>query len=169
MHPGAYDVLVMPNTWGDIISDLAGGVVGSLGLLGSSNIGLEHALFEPSHGSAPDIAGQGVANPASMIFSAAMMLRHLGEFNGADAVESALLATFADGCATPDVGGRATTREVVEEVLLRLESLPKKQRASSRRLAVRHDPDLRRDSLSVPGTWDEDETWDEEFVSAEKL
>lgn len=155
MHPGAYDVLVMPNTWGDIISDLAGGIVGSLGLLGSSNIGPDHALFEPSHGSAPDIAGRGVANPASMILSAAMMLRHLGEFSGADAVESALLATFADGCATPDVGGCATTSEVVEEVLLRLESLPKKRSSRRRRLAVNHDSGLRRCSLSVPGTWDD--------------
>lgn len=152
LHPSAYDILVMPNTWGDIVSDLAGGVIGSLGLLGSSNVGMEHALFEPSHGSAPDIAGHGVANPASMILSAAMMLRHLSEFKSADAVESALLATFADGCATPDVGGSATTQEVVQEVSARLAAMPSK-RNSRRDLDISHDSDLRRDSLSAPQLW----------------
>lgn len=158
MHPGKYDVLVMPNTWGDIVSDLAGGLVGSLGLLGSSNVGLEHALFEPSHGSAPDVAGRGIANPASTILSAAMMLRHLGELTSADSIENALLATFADGCATPDVGGTATTSEVVQETIVRLKPTTL-HRKSKRRVAVCHKPFSRRDSLSVPGPDFFENTW----------
>ena len=82
LQPQAYDVLVAPNCWGDIVSDLAGGVVGSLGLLGSANVGASHALFEAAHGSAPHIAGRGVANPASMMLSAAMLMRHVGEARG---------------------------------------------------------------------------------------
>lgn len=77
LRPEEFDVLVAPNCWGDIVSDLAGGIVGSLGLLGSSNVGNNHALFEASHGSAPDIAGLGVVNPTSMILSGAMLLRHV--------------------------------------------------------------------------------------------
>ena len=80
--PGDFDVLLLPNLYGDIISDLCAGLVGGLGLIPGANIGWEYAVFEPVHGSAPDIAGRGVANPIAMILSGAMMLRHLGEVSG---------------------------------------------------------------------------------------
>jgi len=121
IDPSAYDVLVAPNAWGDIVSDLTGGVVGSLGLLGSANIGAEHACFEASHGRAPDIANTGKANPASMILSAAMMLRHLGEVDAAASVEGALARALADGCVTPDLGGKMTTSEMAAAVCSRLQ------------------------------------------------
>eukprot|EP00041_Stephanoeca_diplocostata_P011293 m.183733 g.183733 ORF g.183733 m.183733 type:complete len:391 (+) comp18486_c0_seq1:167-1339(+) len=120
LRPEEFDVLVAPNCWGDIVSDLAGGIVGSLGLLGSSNVGNNHALFEASHGSAPDIAGQGVVNPTSMILSGAMLLRHVGEDGAADAVENAIKATLAAGSATKDLGGALSTSAFTEEVIRRL-------------------------------------------------
>ena len=83
----AYDVLVCPNLFGDLISDLAGGMAGSLGLCGSGNIGDTHSLFEPAHGSAPDIAGKGIASPISTVLSSALMMRQLGENAAADRVE----------------------------------------------------------------------------------
>ena len=113
-------MLVAPNCWGDIVSDLAGGIVGSLGLLGSSNLGPNHALFEASHGSAPDIAGKGVVNPASMILSGAMLLRHVGEGDAATSIEDAVRAALADGCATTDLGGRLSTSEFTDAVIERL-------------------------------------------------
>lgn len=115
-----YDVLVAPNCWGDIVSDLAGGIVGSLGLLGSSNLGPNHALFEASHGSAPDIAGKGIVNPASMILSGAMLLRHVDEGAAATSIEDAVRAALADGCATKDLGGKLSTSEFTDAVIERL-------------------------------------------------
>eukprot|EP00038_Savillea_parva_P009309 m.182665 g.182665 ORF g.182665 m.182665 type:complete len:365 (-) comp15593_c0_seq1:211-1305(-) len=117
MYPEAYDVLVAPNCWGDIVSDLAGGIVGSLGLLGSSNLGPKHALFEASHGSAPDIAGAGKVNPTSMILSGAMMLRHTGDEAGASAIEQAVRDALASGAATTDLGGKLSTTAFTDAVM----------------------------------------------------
>jgi len=114
--PERFDVIVTTNLFGDILSDLTAGLVGGLGIAASGNIGLEHAVFEPVHGSAPDIAGKGIANPAATIFSAAMMLEHLGEHAAAARLERAVDKVLAEGPRTPDLGGRATTREFAEAV-----------------------------------------------------
>jgi isocitrate dehydrogenase (NAD+) len=111
--PAAFDVLLLPNLYGDIISDVSAGLVGGLGLLPGANIGWEYAVFEPVHGSAPDIAGRGVANPIAMILSGAMMLRHVGELEAAERVERAVDDVLARGrVRTPDLGGDATTMGV---------------------------------------------------------
>jgi 3-isopropylmalate dehydrogenase len=117
MHPEEYGVVICPNLAGDMLSDLAAGLVGGLGLLPSANVGEDNALFEPVHGSAPDIAGEGIANPAAMILSAAMMLDHLGYDEDADRVRDAVEATLEDGPRTPDLGGSATTDEVTAAVI----------------------------------------------------
>ena len=117
MHPEDYGVVICPNLAGDMLSDLAAGLVGGLGLLPSANIGPENALFEPVHGSAPDIAGEGIANPAAMILSAAMMLEHLGYGDEAARVRDAVTAVLEDGPRTPDLGGDASTSDVTEAVL----------------------------------------------------
>ena len=120
LDPNQYDVIVCQNLAGDVLSDLAAGLVGGLGLLPSANVGAENALFEPVHGTAPDIAGEGVANPAATILSGAMLLAHLGyEDAGAD-VRSAVERTLDEGPRTPDLGGSATTEDVTEAVLRRL-------------------------------------------------
>ncbi|QLG63496.1 3-isopropylmalate dehydrogenase [Halorarum salinum] len=120
LDPAAFDVVVCPNLAGDVLSDLAAGLVGGLGLLPSANVGPERGLFEPVHGTAPDIAGEGVANPAAAILSAAMLLEHLGyDGEGAD-VRAAVEAVLSDGPRTPDLGGDAGTDEVAEAVRSRL-------------------------------------------------
>lgn len=110
LHPDAYDVIVTTNLFGDILSDVAAYLVGGLGMLPSANIGECHALFEPVHGSAPDIAGQDRANPVAAIRSAALLLRHAGDHPGADLVERAVEKTLASGVKTPDIGGTSGTR-----------------------------------------------------------
>ncbi|WP_018258321.1 isocitrate/isopropylmalate dehydrogenase family protein [Halomicrobium katesii] len=120
MHPEDYGVVICPNLAGDMLSDLAAGLVGGLGLLPSANVGEDNALFEPVHGSAPDIAGEGVANPAAMILSAAMLLDHLGYEDEGDRVRTAVEATLEDGPKTPDLGGSASTEAVTEAVVDRL-------------------------------------------------
>jgi 3-isopropylmalate dehydrogenase len=117
MHPEDYGVVICPNLAGDMLSDLAAGLVGGLGLLPSANIGPDNALFEPVHGSAPDIAGEGIANPAAMILSAAMMLDHMGYGEEATQVRDAVTAVLEDGPRTPDLGGDASTADVTEAVL----------------------------------------------------
>jgi isocitrate dehydrogenase (NAD+) len=115
--PELYDVLVLPNLYGDIVSDLAAGLVGGLGVAPGANIGEKAAVFEPVHGSAPKYAGQNKANPTALILSGALMLRHLGETAAADAVESAVRAVIAEGqTVTNDLGGSAGTREFAEAV-----------------------------------------------------
>lgn len=115
--PESFDVIVTTNLFGDILSDEGAGLVGGLGLIPSANIGEDAALFEPVHGSAPDIAGQGIANPIAMMLSAVMMLRHLGENEAADRFDNAILKVFSDAnILTGDLGGSATTMEVAEEV-----------------------------------------------------
>jgi 3-isopropylmalate dehydrogenase len=116
-RPAAYDVVVCPNLAGDVLSDLAAGLVGGLGLLPSANVGPDRALFEPVHGTAPDIAGQGIANPAASILSAAMLLEFLGEDDAGRRVRAAVEAVLADGPRTPDLGGDASTGDVTDAVL----------------------------------------------------
>ena len=119
-HPDWFDVVVASNLFGDILSDLGAAVVGSIGLAPSANLNPEReypSMFEPVHGSAPDIAGKGIANPIAQIWSGAMMLEHLGEAKAALAVEGAVDAVLArPDVRTPDLGGRANTREVGEAI-----------------------------------------------------
>jgi 3-isopropylmalate dehydrogenase len=119
-RPDEYGVVICPNLAGDVLSDLAAGLVGGLGLLPSANVGPDNALFEPVHGSAPDIAGEGVANPAATLLSGAMLLAHLGYDEAAAAVRSAVAGVLADGPRTPDLGGDASTEDVTAAVLERL-------------------------------------------------
>lgn len=115
--PESFDVIVTTNLFGDILSDEGAGLVGGLGLIPSANIGEDAALFEPVHGSAPDIAGQGKANPIAMMLSAIMMLRYLGENEAADKFDDAILKVLNDAnILTGDLGGSATTMELAEEV-----------------------------------------------------
>jgi len=119
-HPDWFDVVVGSNLFGGILSDLGPAVVGSFGIAPSANLSPEKELpsmFEPVHGSAPDIAGKGIANPIGQIWSGAMMLRHLGAAEAADAVESAIAATLASSrVRTPDIGGNSTTRDLGEAI-----------------------------------------------------
>jgi len=116
-EPETFDVLLLPNLYGDILSDLCAGLVGGLGLAAGANLGWEYAVFEPVHGSAPDIAGRGVANPIAMILSGAMLLRHLGEHGAAGAVEGAVDRVLAAGeVRTPDLGGTSSTDDVAAAV-----------------------------------------------------
>lgn len=117
MHPDSYDVIVTTNIFGDILSDAAAYLVGGLGMLPSANIGERHALFEPVHGSAPDIAGENVANPIAAIRSVAMLLRHFGDLASADIVEGAVCRVVDAGIRTRDLGGAAGTREFGAAVL----------------------------------------------------
>ena len=120
MNPTGYDVIVCPNLAGDVLSDLAAGLVGGLGLLPSANVGSERGIFEPVHGCAPDIAGEGVANPTATILSAAMLLDFLDYEDEAMAVRTAVEATLAEGPRTPDLGGSATTDAVADAIVDRL-------------------------------------------------
>jgi tartrate dehydrogenase/decarboxylase / D-malate dehydrogenase len=123
-RPDSLDVIVASNLFADILTDIGAAIQGGLGMAASANIAPDQpatpGLFEPVHGSAPDIAGRGIANPAGAIWSAALMLRHLGATAAADAVMDALEATCQDGPRTPDVGGSASTRDVGEAVALRV-------------------------------------------------
>lgn len=117
LNPEKYDVLVMPNLYGDILSDLCAGLVGGLGIIPGANIGKDCAIFEAVHGSAPDIAGTNKANPTALIQSAIMMLRYLGEHNAANTIERALEKVFIKGnVLTVDLGGSATTDEFTDEL-----------------------------------------------------
>ncbi len=120
-RPEDFDVLVAPNLYGDLVSDLAGGLIGGLGLCPSANLGDGYALFEPCHGSAPDIAGRNTANPTSQIRCGVLMLDHLGEHEAARRVEAALREVIAEGrWTTPDLGGSAGTREMAAAVAERV-------------------------------------------------
>jgi isocitrate dehydrogenase (NAD+) len=115
--PQDFDVLLLPNLYGDIISDLCAGLVGGLGLISGANIGWEYAVFEPVHGSAPDIAGQQQADPVAMILSGALLLRHLGEIDAAENVEWGVDETLRKAeVRTPDLGGTATTMAFAEAI-----------------------------------------------------
>jgi tartrate dehydrogenase/decarboxylase/D-malate dehydrogenase len=119
LHPEYFDVILTTNFIGDILSDLGGAIMGSLGLGPSGNINPEKefpSMFEPIHGSAPDIAGQGIANPVGAIWSGALMLEHVGEPQAADRIVKAIEQTVRDGILTTDLGGSATTAEVADHV-----------------------------------------------------
>ena len=120
LDPAGFDVIVTPNLAGDVLSDLAAGLVGGLGLLPSANIGPDNAVFEPVHGTAPDIAGTGVANPAAAVLSGAMLLEFLEEAEAGAAVRAAVEGVLADGPLTPDLGGEATTADVTAAIVDRL-------------------------------------------------
>jgi isocitrate dehydrogenase (NAD+) len=119
--PEELDVLVLPNLYGDIISDLCAGLIGGLGLAPGMNLGTEYAVFEPTHGSAPDIAGQGKANPIAMILSSVLMLRHLDRPTHANAIEQAVARVLAKGEVRPadlsPEGAPATTKEITEAII----------------------------------------------------
>jgi len=120
-QPSYYDVIVAPNLYGDILSDGAAALVGSLGLVPSANVGDGFAIGEPCHGSAPDIEGKGIANPIATLRSAALMLEFLGEEPAAAKIYAAVDASLDEGkVLSPDLGGKATTQEVLEDVLKRL-------------------------------------------------
>ena len=118
MKPEAFDVILLPNLYGDIVSDLCAGFVGGLGLIPSGNLGDDYALFEAVHGSAPDIAGQNLANPTALLQSSIMMLRHLEEYEIADQIENAIFAVYKEGqILTRDIGGTASTTEFTQAVI----------------------------------------------------
>jgi 3-isopropylmalate dehydrogenase len=126
-NPEQYDVVVSENIFGDILSEIAAGLVGGLGIAPSADVSLTHGVFQPSHGSAPDIAGQGIANPTAMILSAAMMLEWLGQrhdddrcVTAAQGIQQAVEATLATGVRTRDLGGTAGTQDVVDHVIATL-------------------------------------------------
>ncbi len=118
MRPEQFDVMVMENLYGDILSDLCAGLIGGLGLAPGANIGEQGAVFEAVHGSAPDIAGQGIANPTAILMSAIVMLRYIGESAAAKSVEDAMMAVFAEGAVrTKDLGGTAKTAEFANAII----------------------------------------------------
>jgi 3-isopropylmalate dehydrogenase len=127
-HPERFDVIVTENMFGDILSDLAAGLVGGMGVAPSGDVGAHHAVFQPCHGTAPDIAGEGTANPLATILSCVMLLDHLGRIKNDPApaaaarlIEKAVAVAMADGSVrTPDIGGHASTKAVTERVLSRL-------------------------------------------------
>ncbi len=121
MNPQQFDVMVMENLYGDIVSDLCAGLIGGLGLAPGANIGEIGAVFEAVHGSAPDIAGQGVANPTAILMSAILMLKHIGERDAAERTERAMLEVFAEGTTiTKDLGGTAKTADFANAIIDKL-------------------------------------------------
>jgi isocitrate dehydrogenase (NAD+) len=121
MKPEQFDVLLLPNLYGDIVSDLCAGLVGGLGVVPAANLGTEIGVFEAVHGSAPDIAGQNVANPMALLLSALLMLRHIGEGPMADRIMKALGVVLADDhVRTRDLGGTASTTEFASAICRRL-------------------------------------------------
>jgi isocitrate dehydrogenase (NAD+) len=126
-HPADLDVIVLPNLYGDIISDLCAGLIGGLGVAPGMNLGKDHAVFEPTHGSAPDIAGRNIANPIAMILSGGLMLRHLNKDREADRLDHAVAAVLAEGKhRPPDLrpqGEPATTSEMTEAIIDKIQGL----------------------------------------------
>ncbi len=121
MNPEKLDVLVMENLYGDILSDLAAGLIGGLGLAASANIGVDASVFEAVHGSAPDIAGKGLANPTALLLSACQLLQHISQGEVAKRIEAALFDTFKDkNSLTADLGGKASTSDFTETVISKL-------------------------------------------------
>jgi isocitrate dehydrogenase (NAD+) len=121
MDPMQFDMLLLPNLYGDVMSDLAAGLVGGLGVVPSANIGDECAMFEAVHGTAPDIAGKGFANPTALLMSSILMLDHLGERNAAERIQNALEKVYREAKhTTRDVGGKAGTTEFADAVIAAL-------------------------------------------------
>lgn len=124
MNPNQFDVIVTPNLYGDLLSDLASGLIGGLGLLPSSNLGTDYAMFEAVHGSAPDIAGKHIANPTALLWSACMMLEYLGQKECAGKIRRAVDKVLADGtCLTPDLHGTATTEEYRDAIIRKIREM----------------------------------------------
>jgi isocitrate dehydrogenase (NAD+) len=118
MRPEQFDIMLLENLYGDIVSDLCAGLIGGLGLVPGANIGERGAVFEAVHGSAPDIAGQGIANPTALLQSGVLMLRHINERDAAERIESALLKVFEEGkVRTRDIGGEAKTAEFADAII----------------------------------------------------
>jgi isocitrate dehydrogenase (NAD+) len=123
MNPSQFDVLLLPNLYGDIVSDLCAGLVGGLGVVPAANLGREIGVFEAVHGSAPDIAGKNAANPTALLLSSVLMLRHLDEGTVAGRIERALAAVLGAGrIRTRDLGGTATTSEYTDAICREIES-----------------------------------------------
>src|ERR1051325_2400194 len=121
MRPEQFDVMLLENLYGDIVSDLCAGLVGGLGLVPGANIGERGAVFEAVHGSAPDIAGQGIANPTALLQSGILMLRYIGEREAADRIEKAMLSVFEEGkVRTRDIGGTAKTAEFADAIIQKI-------------------------------------------------
>jgi isocitrate dehydrogenase (NAD+) len=121
MRPEQFDILLCENLYGDIISDLCAGLIGGLGLVPGANIGERGAVFEAVHGSAPDIAGKGIANPTALLQSAILMLSHIEEREAAEKIETALFEVFSEGnVRTRDIGGTATTDEFADVIISKL-------------------------------------------------
>jgi isocitrate dehydrogenase (NAD+) len=122
LDPQQFDVLLLPNLYGDIVSDLCAGLVGGLGVVGAANLGSDIAVFEAVHGSAPDIAGRGVANPTALLLSAVLMLRHIGEGGVADRIVAATGQVLEAGrTRTRDLGGTASTMDYADAICRALE------------------------------------------------
>ncbi|HEX8652065.1 MAG TPA: isocitrate dehydrogenase (NAD(+)) [Pyrinomonadaceae bacterium] len=122
MRPEQFDIMLLENLYGDIVSDLCAGLIGGLGLVPGANIGERGAVFEAVHGSAPDIAGQGIANPTALLQSGVLMLRHIGERDAAERIESAMLKVFQEGkTRTRDIGGEAKTMEFAEAIMVAMQ------------------------------------------------
>jgi isocitrate dehydrogenase (NAD+) len=118
LRPETFDILLLPNLYGDIVSDLAAGLVGGIGIVPGANMGESHAVFEAVHGSAPDIAGQGKANPTALMLSAVMLLVHIGEAEAGHKLQSAIEAVYREGKhLTGDIGGTASTEEFTDAVI----------------------------------------------------
>lgn len=125
MNPQQFDMLLLPNLYGDVMSDLAAGLVGGLGVVPSANIGENSAMFEAVHGTAPDIAGQGLANPTALLMSSILMLDHLGERSAARRIEAALEKVYREGKhTTRDVGGNANTKEFTDALIAAIQASP---------------------------------------------
>lgn len=119
-NPQKFDVLVLPNLYGDIVSDLCAGLIGGLGVAQGANIGFHHAVFEPVHGSAPDITRQNKANPTALLLSAIEMLKYIGENLYAEKIEKALMKALSGNILTPDLGGKATSKEFTNAIIKNL-------------------------------------------------
>src|ERR1700749_1410888 len=125
LDPGQFDMLLLPNLYGNVMSDLAAGLVGGLGIVPSGNIGDDCAMFEAVHGTAPDIAGKGLANPTALLLSSVMMLKHLGERSAALRIEQAVDKVYTEGeHTTRDVGGKAGTAEFTDAIISSLAPVP---------------------------------------------
>jgi isocitrate dehydrogenase (NAD+) len=123
MRPEQFDIMLLENLYGDIVSDLCAGLVGGLGLVPGANIGEKGAVFEAVHGSAPDIAGQGIANPTALLQSGILMLRYIGERDAAARIETAMLTVFKEGkVRTRDIGGTAKTAEFADAIIQKMNS-----------------------------------------------
>ncbi len=116
-NPSQFDVLVLPNLYGDIVSDLCAGLIGGLGVAQGANISSDYAVFEPVHGSAPDIKGQNKANPTALLLSAIEMLKYIGEREHAEKIEKALYKTLSQGNKTSDLGGNLSTTEFTDKII----------------------------------------------------